>query len=313
MANTILDRYEALAAAAKAETDSVDSASTIIIQVGSATCENAAGSMDVWQEFERNIRTSGRKDIQLHRVGCTGRCSREPIVGILMPGKMPVKYQQVDRDTAHEIFTQHILGGTVLLKSALEKKAAQVERQIILCEARHCNGTCCDEIETLFRKAFEKESLDADAITITHASGLGFCSARHESGATCAMVRPDNVVYFIKSKADVERIVKEHFAGGKVVESLRCEEELLSLHFFDLYGDIAFFNQQNRIALRNAGIIDPESLQESLRYHGFRGLALALSKGDPGWVVDQVTQSKLRGRGGGGYPTGLKWAAARKS
>ncbi len=313
MANEILDRYAALTAAAQSEYDSAGSASNIIIQVGSATCENAAGSLEVWQEFERNIRTSGRQDIRLHRVGCTGRCSREPIVGVLIPGKMPVKYQQVDRDTAHEIFTQHIQNGTVVMASALEKKAMQVQRQIILCEARHCNGSCCDDLESQFREAFEQESLDANHIAFTRASGLGFCSSRNESGATCVMVRPDNVVYFVKGKSDVRRIVKEHFAGGTVVEALRCQEDLLSLHFFDIYGDIAFFNQQNRIALRNAGIIDPESIHESLRYNGFRGLALALSKGDPGWVVDQVTKSKLRGRGGGGYPTGLKWAAARKN
>lgn len=313
MANDILSRYEALVNAAKAENNALDAASNIIIQVGSATCENAAGSPEVWQEFERNIRTSGRTDIRLHRVGCTGRCSREPIVGVLMPGKMPVKYQQIDRDKAHEIFTEHIQGGNVLLDYALEKKAAGTQRQIILCEARHCDCMRCEELETLFREALEKESLDASLVSITRASGLGCCSARQESGAACVMVRPDNIVYFVKDKADVNRIVKEHLGNGKIVKSLRCKEEVLSLRFFDLYGDVAFFSRQNRIALRNAGIIDPESIHESLRYNGFRGFAQALSKGNPDWVVEQITNAKLRGRGGGGYPTGLKWAAARKN
>jgi len=313
MANDILSRYEALAAAATAEHASHEQASPIIIQVGSATCENAAGSPEVWQEFERGIRTSGRTDIRLHRVGCTGRCSREPIVGVLMPGKLPVKHQKVDRDTAHEIFAQHILGGKVLVEATLEKKVVSMQRQLMLCGARHCNGTGCDELESMFLRAMKEAGIDADDITITRASGMGFCSMKQDQGATCVMIRPDNVIYFIKDKADVERVVNEHVAKGTVVHALRCKEEPISGHFFDLYGDIAFFNQQNRIALRNAGIIDPESIQESLRYNGFRGLALALSKGDPDWVVDQVTQSKLRGRGGGGYPTGLKWAAARKS
>jgi (2Fe-2S) ferredoxin len=80
------------------------------IQIGSATCENAAGARDVHDEMLKHIRASGRADIELHRTGCTGRCSREPIVGVFVPGQMPVKYEQVDRQRAHQIFTQHVLG-----------------------------------------------------------------------------------------------------------------------------------------------------------------------------------------------------------
>jgi bidirectional [NiFe] hydrogenase diaphorase subunit len=65
--------------------------------------------------------------------------------------------------------------------------------------------------------------------------------------------------------------------------------------------------------LRNAGVINPESLHEYMRYNGFKALATALAEGDPDMVVREITESKLRGRGGGGYPTGLKWAAARKN
>lgn len=64
----------------------------IRIQVGSATCEHAAGSNDVLDEFHKHVAASGRDDILLHQTGCTGRCSREPIVGVLVPGQMPVKY-----------------------------------------------------------------------------------------------------------------------------------------------------------------------------------------------------------------------------
>ena len=111
MNDVIVKRYEQLAETAAAQVTSDVAAAAVIIQVGSATCENAAGAPDVWREFERNIKASGRTDIALHRVGCTGRCSREPIVGVLVPGQIPVKYQRVNRDTAHEIFTQHVLGG----------------------------------------------------------------------------------------------------------------------------------------------------------------------------------------------------------
>ncbi len=70
----------------------------IVIQVGSATCEHAAGSDDVFDEFRKHIAASGREDIVLRQTGCTGRCSREPIVGVFVPGQMPVKYERVDRE-----------------------------------------------------------------------------------------------------------------------------------------------------------------------------------------------------------------------
>ena len=75
----------------------------------------------------------------------------------------------------------------------------------------------------------------------------------------------------------------------------------------ELYGDVAFFNRQSRIALRHNGIIDPESIEEYFHYRGFQALGKVLEKGKPEWVIEQITASKLRGRGGGGFPTGQKW------
>ena len=77
--------------------------------------------------------------------------------------------------------------------------------------------------------------------------------------------------------------------------------------FLELYGDVAFFNRQSRVALRHNGVIDPESIEEYFHYRGFEALAKVLEKNDPNWVIDEITRSKLRGRGGGGYPTGQKW------
>jgi len=312
MGKEILERYKALYDTAEAACESLGLSSRIVIQVGSATCENAAGSQEAWQEFERCIRTSGRDDIVLHHVGCTGRCSREPIVGVRVPGKMPVLYQRVTRDVAHEIFTRHIQGGTVVLEAALEKSEAHVERQVILCEAHHCHGAVCGDLEPVFREVMAKEGIGFDKVTLTRAGGMGFCPERHNLNMACALVRPENAVYYVKDRADVERIVREHLIGGQTVEDLRSHERSISLRFFDLYGDVAFFNQQNRIALRNAGIVDPENIHEYIHFNGFRALSEVLAKGDPDWVIDEVTRSKLRGRGGGGFPTGLKWKAARK-
>jgi len=313
MNDVIVKRYEQLAETAAAQVTSDVAAAAVIIQVGSATCENAAGAPDVWREFERNIKASGRTDIALHRVGCTGRCSREPIVGVLVPGQIPVKYQRVNRDTAHEIFTQHVLGGVPGEALMLDSQGQRAPRQLIMCAARKCCACIDGDTEKAFYDEIQAAGLTENEVTVTKASGLGFCSQSPTQGAVCVMVRPENAVYFVSGRDDVRQIVREHLAGGKVVERLLSRDEFVCKRFFDLYGDVAFFNRQNRIALRNAGVINPESLYEYMRYNGFKALTTVLAEGDPDKVIREITESKLRGRGGGGYPTGLKWAAARKN
>jgi len=93
----VRERFQALQAKAEELLTAKRAPYRIRIQVGSATCENAAGAETVFEEFRKHIAASGRTDIGLHRVGCTGRCSREPIVTVFMPDSLPVKYQFVDR------------------------------------------------------------------------------------------------------------------------------------------------------------------------------------------------------------------------
>ncbi|HLP31577.1 MAG TPA: (2Fe-2S) ferredoxin domain-containing protein, partial [Geothrix sp.] len=100
----VRDHYQALSDRVGRTLADRDLGHRILIQVGSATCEHAAGSQAVADEFARHIRASGRKDIVIHRTGCTGRCSREPIVGVQVAGQLPVKYDRVNRDLVHRIF-----------------------------------------------------------------------------------------------------------------------------------------------------------------------------------------------------------------
>ena len=88
---TVQQRYEQLAIQAEASRHDRLAGNPIVIQVGSATCEHAAGSREVFEEFRKHVVASGRNDILLHRTGCTGRCSREPIVGVFVPGQIPIK------------------------------------------------------------------------------------------------------------------------------------------------------------------------------------------------------------------------------
>ena len=286
----------------------------IHIQVGSATCEHAAGSVDVEEEFRRHITASGRTDIVLRKTGCTGRCSLEPIVGVLIPGKIPIKYQQVDRDTVHRIFTSHILGGEPVWDKALDAKEGQpFQYEVIFCDGVRCDRSCTLDLHSRFEEKLKAAGGDVNLVRLIPANCFGLCAAGERGKAANALVQPGNILYRLESEADIDEIIRDHFVGGRIVERLRSPEEPLGRRFFDLYGDISFFNRQSRIALRNSGVIDPESIDEYIHFRGFEALATALEKNDPEWIIGEVTSAKLRGRGGGGYPTGLKWSFIRKN
>lgn len=314
MSGKVLKQYEKLRGEAIAAVDALWRKASVRIQVGSATCEHAAGSEAVWEEFRRHIESSGRDDILLHRTGCTGRCSREPIVGVIQAGRLPVKYHEVDRDTVHEIFHSHVLGGKPVTERMLADQLTEHASHLMLCDGSGCGGVVQGGVKEAFLRIIAESGMAPEKVRVISSRCLGFCAANQSNGEiTQALLLPENVLYTLRDENDVRAVVQEHLIGGRVVERLRNRVQPMSQRFFDLYGDLAFFNRQHRIALRNAGVIDPESLHEYVRYRGFEALSTALDRNDPEWVVTMVSEAKLRGRGGGGYPTGLKWAQARKN
>jgi NADH:ubiquinone oxidoreductase subunit F (NADH-binding)/(2Fe-2S) ferredoxin/NAD-dependent dihydropyrimidine dehydrogenase PreA subunit len=284
----------------------------IRIQFGSATCENAAGALEALEEFRKHIASSGRKDIILHRTGCSGRCSCEPIVGVFIPGQPPVKYERVDRELVHRIFTSHVLGGQPVMERILDHTGvrAQAQYQFLFCGGERCGH----ELEMKFRGVLEDKlktaGLDLSKVDIQTAHCFGLCRLEEFGKVAHVLVRPSTTLYRLRQDRDVEEIVQRHILGGQVVEHLRLTGQPLSQRFFDLYGDVSFFSRQSRVALRNTGIIDPESIQEYMHYDGFAALAQVLERNASGAVRKEITASKLRGRGGGGFPTGQKWEMA---
>lgn len=312
--NTINNNYEILFKKAEEFRNSLGYGEKIRIRVGSATCEHAAGSQVVYEEFKKHIASSGRQDIILEKTGCTGRCSCEPIVGVFVPGKLPVKYQLVKRDIVHKIFMEHVIGGKIVQENLLDKTPDTCKYHVLMCDGSGCGGALEGGLRFQFEMKLADSGLKPDEVWLTHIGCLGFCTTREKKEQIVqVMVRPDNVIYKIKTIKDVEDIIENHFKKGKVVQRLVAKERPISQRFYNLYGDVAFFNRQTRVALRNAGVVNPENIYDYIHYKGFLALKEVLEKGDPEWVVKQVTESKLRGRGGGGFPTGMKWASARKA
>ena len=312
--NPVFEKFEGLLARARSGAQRPGEGTQTFIQVGSATCEHAAGSLAVYDEIRKHIAASGRNDIVLRKTGCTGRCSREPIVGIFCPHRIPVKYERVDRDIVHKIFTSHVLNGEPVLEHVLDGPFEKLARhEILFCANERCCPTCSIDWPEVFSRKLVEAGMDLGEVRFSEVTCLGACQHKVEGIYSHILLLPENILYFVRGEQDVESIVREHILAGRVVEGLRVSDELLSRRFFDIYGDVAFFSKQNRIALRNCGVVDPESIEEYLNYMGFAALAKVLARGEPNFVVDEISRSRLRGRGGGGFPTGAKWAHAIKS
>lgn len=309
MSNPVTEFYQALIARADQTLAERGDAGKTVIQIGSATCEHAAGSMDVMDEFIKHIQSSGREDILIHKTGCTGRCSKEPIVGVLSPGKPPVKYERVNREVVHKIFTNHIQKGVLLPEHALDASLEEeYQYELIFCEGRRCHRVL--NLKTYFEAKAKEAGLGKGVVKVDTHRCFGTCGEETEAKATHILVRPSKVIYRVYTEKDIDEIIEQHLLGGKIVERLAIKEKPVGQDFFDLYADVKFFNAQNRVAMRNSGIVDPESFEEYLKFGGFRALATTLSKSDPEWVINEVLKAKLRGRGGGGFLTGKKWQFA---
>ncbi|MGD9126837.1 MAG: NADH-ubiquinone oxidoreductase-F iron-sulfur binding region domain-containing protein [Planctomycetia bacterium] len=315
MNQKVTKKFDTLLDKAKSIRDAKAFSEKILIQVGSATCEHAAGSLKVLDEFHKHIAASGREDIILHQTGCTGRCSREPIVGIFIPNKMPIKYEKVDRQMVHKIFTEHVMGGTPLLDYVLDGPIEKVHRfELLCCSGRNCGWSGEDSCADILKERLAAAGLSLEDVSVSDTGCFGACGTHGKTkDSHYILVRPDKVLYRVKSAEDIDRMITEHLQGGQIVEDMCISGKTVARKFFELYGDVAFFNRQNRIALRHNGVIDPTSISEYFHYRGFEALSKVLAGGDPKWVIDQVTEAKLRGRGGGGFPTGRKWVMGNEA
>ena len=174
-----------------------------------------------------------------------------------------------------------------------------------------CGGTGCTASDSLKLVRMLKESIKKHEITneveVVVTGCFGFC----EKGPILK-VYPDNVFYITVKPEDAEEIITEHVIKGRKVERLLYVEPNTKKRL-EGQKSIPFYKKQIRIALRNCGFINPEDINEYIAADGYQALAKCLTEMSPDEVIDTVVQSGLRGRGGGGYPTGLKWKYTRQN
>lgn len=174
-----------------------------------------------------------------------------------------------------------------------------------------CGGTGCCSARSLELKAALEEEIAAKGvsdITEVKITGcFGFCAE-----GPIVQVYPDDVFYVHVQPEDAKDIINEHIIQKGIVERLLFTEPTINAKVKTMH-EINFYKKQMRIALRNCGIIDPENLNEYIAADGYQAIAKVITSQTPEEVCKLITDSGLRGRGGGGFPTGIKWEATRKS
>ncbi len=285
----------------------------IVVQVGSATCEKAAGSDDVLKELNKLIRNSGREDIHIRKTGCTSRCAREPIVSVFRHGEIPIKYERVNKERIRRIYHEHIVGGQIIPEYVLDKQTEKrYEFVITICSAENCRneGDHSPEPSSMLRDTLREAGIDDGKVRIFSGTCFGLCPNDKTGTQHVMMVFPEKVLYSFHKKEELKEIIDSHILKHTVLKKYETHADFITEQFISVYGDVSFFNKQTRLTLRNSGLIDPESLVDYVMNKGYEALAKVLDKGDPDWVIDEVLRSGLRGRGGGGFPTGQKWRNA---
>ncbi len=176
---------------------------------------------------------------------------------------------------------------------------------MLVCGGTGCRASASDVLYENLKKEIKEQGLQDDVQVVTTGC-FGFC----EKGPIVKVI-PDNTFYVSVEPADAKEIVAEHAVKGRRVKRLLYVDPVNKEQIADSKG-MGFYKKQIRIALRNCGLIDPENIEEYLAADGYEAMGKVLAEITPEEAIQEMVDSGLRGRGGGGFPTGIKWQIASK-
>ena len=180
---------------------------------------------------------------------------------------------------------------------------------VLVCGGTGCTSSGSNQLIERFEEQIAKHGLEKE-VKVVRTGCFGLCEA-----GPVVIVYPEGTFYSRIKVEDVDTIVAEHLLKGRIAQHLvyKEKEEHEDAHLS--LDDIDFYRDQRRVALRNCGVIDPENIDEYIAFDGYQALGKVLTEMTPEDVINEMIKSGLRGRGGGGFPTGTKWkfAAASKA
>ncbi len=173
---------------------------------------------------------------------------------------------------------------------------------VLVCGGTGCTSSGSQQLVQRFEEQIKEKGLDKE-VKVVHTGCFGLCEA-----GPVVIVYPEGTFYSRVKVEDVDEIVAEHLLKGRKVQHLVYVDHVTHESSVNMALDeIGFYRQQKRVALRNCGVIDPENIEEYIAFDGYKALAKALTEMTREQVIQEVIDSGLRGRGGGGFPTGKKW------
>ena len=183
-------------------------------------------------------------------------------------------------------------------------KADTREKHILVCQGTGCTSSKSPEILENFKKIIKEKNIENVRVIKTGCFGL--CAK-----GPIVIIRPEDTFYAMVKPEDCEEIIESHILNGKTVERLLCRD--IDGSKVEKLDDLTFYKKQKRIALKNCGVINPEDIDEYIAFDGYRALARAIREMTEEEVIDTISKSGLRGRGGAGFPTGKKWSLTKEA
>lgn len=177
---------------------------------------------------------------------------------------------------------------------------------VLVCGGTGCTSSGCQKIIENLEKQLEEKNLKSE-VKVVKTGCFGLCEA-----GPIMIVYPEGAFYSHIKPEDVERIAEEHLLKGRIVTDLLYKHAVKEGQIRAI-NQVDFYKKQMRVALRNCGVINPEQIDEYIAFDGYKALAKVLTEMTPQQVIDVIKASGLRGRGGGGFSTGMKWEFAAKA
>ncbi|MBE6551882.1 MAG: NADH-quinone oxidoreductase subunit NuoF [Ruminococcaceae bacterium] len=184
-----------------------------------------------------------------------------------------------------------------------------IRSHVLICSGSGCTSSGSVAIAKALTEELKKQGL-AEEVEVVKTGCFGLCAL-----GPIMIIYPEGTFYSMVTEADVPEIVSEHLLKGRIVERLVHDEKKLdgTTEKVTNLNETQFYRKQMRLALRNCGVINPEEIDEYIALDGYKALGKVLTEMTPAEVIQLMLDSGIRGRGGAGFPTGMKWSFAAKS